>query len=79
MPLQRQFFLFLGFIFSITFSFAEQMTDASSVSANDSISAYSSIDYISNNQIEITDSVINYGKLFLHRVPRLSLSFSRLR
>jgi len=70
MPLQRQFFLFLGFIFSITFSFAEQMTDASSVSANDSISAYSSIDYISNNQIEITDSVINYGKLFLHRPYR---------
>ncbi|HEY6914365.1 MAG TPA: C40 family peptidase, partial [Paludibacter sp.] len=66
MPLQRHILLFLGFIFSILLSVA----NAIDMSATDSISASSRIDYLSASSVSITDSIINYGKQFLNRPYR---------
>ena len=61
MTFQKQLFFLLFLTFSTLISKAEKMSENQIASANDS----TKIDYLSPNQISITDSVINYGKIFL--------------
>lgn len=62
MTLQKQLFFLLLLIFSIHISKAEKLSENQITSANDS----TKIDYLSPNQISITDSIVNYGKIFLN-------------
>lgn len=62
MTLQKQLFFLLLLIFSIHISKAEKLSENQITSTNDS----TKIDYLSPNQISITDSIVNYGKIFLN-------------
>lgn len=74
MPFQKHILLIIAIIFSTIISFAEQHSDAISASVADSVAASSQIDYLAPNQQQITDSVINYGKLFLNKPYRYGTS-----
>ena len=70
MPLQKQFLLFLGFIFSTLFSVAQAQSDMTPPSENDNITYSKSINNSRIAAVSITDSVINYGKQFLNKPYR---------
>lgn len=74
MPFQKHYFILLAFIFSTFFLQAGQRSDEATASATDSISNSPRTDYLSLNQVSITDSVINYGKQFLNRPYRYGSS-----
>lgn len=62
MTLKKQFFLLLLLIISINISKAEKFSENKITSVNDS----TKLDYLLPNQISITDSIINFGKIFLN-------------
>lgn len=70
MILKKQIFFLLLLIFSTLLSKAEKLSENQITSANDSIK----IDYLSPNQISITDSIINFGKIFLNTPYRYGSS-----
>lgn len=62
MPLQKHLLLFSTFLFSTVFSIMQLHSEPVRSVVSDSIK----VNYLSPNQILITDSIINYGKLFLN-------------
>lgn len=70
MTLKKQLFFLLLLTFSTLFSKAEKLSENQITSSNDS----TKIDYLSPNQISITDSIINFGKIFLNTPYRYGAS-----
>jgi LysM repeat protein len=62
MSLQKQILFISSFLFSSVFSMAQLHSEVSRFYAPDS----TKINYLGPNHIAITDSIINYGKLFLN-------------
>jgi len=62
MSLQKQILFISSFLFSSVFSMAQLHSEVSRSYAPDS----TKINYLGPNHIAITDSIINYGKLFLN-------------
>ncbi len=63
MRIQTQLLLLVFISFFFHFSTAQKLSEANrTTSPSDS----TKIDYLSSNQISLTDSVVNYGKLFLN-------------
>jgi len=62
MSLQKQYFFVLSFLFFTCFSVAQLPPKRPQLSTSDSTKFFSFIPY----QISITDSIVNYGKLFLN-------------
>lgn len=62
MSLQKHLLLLLTFLFSTVFSIAQLHSEPVRSVVSDS----TKVNYLSPNQILITDSIINYGKLFLN-------------
>ena len=62
MTLQKLFFVLITLFLSVQFSSAEMSSD---ISTADNINDNLKVDYLSQNKVAITDSLINYGKLFL--------------
>lgn len=62
MPLQKHLLLFSTFLLSIVFP----ITQLHSEPVRSVVSDSTKVNYLSPNQILITDSIINYGKLFLN-------------
>jgi len=74
MPLQKTILLFLGLIFSTLFSIAEQRSETTLLSSTDSVSYSPKVDNLFQNQLSVTDSIINYGKLYLNKPYRYTTS-----
>ena len=62
MPLQKHTYLIISFLSLIMFPFAKLHSKTNESSSSDS----TRVNYLSKNQSSITDSVINYGKLYLN-------------
>jgi LysM repeat protein len=62
MVFQKQIFILIGIIFSIAFSNAQMQSDQNLNAPSDSINS----NYLAPRQIAITDSIVNYGKMFLN-------------
>lgn len=63
MSVPKQLLLLILLLFTTTFSSAQQHTDSISIISTD----LTTIDYQLSNQISITDSIINFGKKYLHK------------
>jgi LysM repeat protein len=62
MPLQKYIYLIISLIILLVFPFAEVQSKATEFAAPDS----TRVNYLSQNEISLSDSVINYGKLFIN-------------
>jgi Cell wall-associated hydrolases (invasion-associated proteins) len=62
MPLQKYIYLIISLIILLVFPFAEVQSKATEFAASDS----TRVNYLSQNEISLSDSVINYGKLFIN-------------
>jgi len=63
MSLPKQLLLFLLLLVLTSFSSAQEYSDTLTSNVTDSLK----VKYIHTNQISITDSIINFGKKFLHK------------
>jgi LysM repeat protein len=74
MPLQKHFIFIFSFLFSAFFATAQQRSDTKPASSADPLPDNISTSYSSSGHVEITDSIINYGKLFLNTPYRYGSS-----
>lgn len=62
MTLQKKIILLSFSLLSISYSWAQKSTESNPSTLKDSLN----INFLSPNQISLTDSIVNYGKLFLN-------------